>query len=109
MSDIHHQRSVSSLEELTRGDSLGQGSSCTHQVVSSIGTVNHLDTFSDNYAKFCMNREYSDITLLVRGVKIPAIRGILAAHSEYFRALLFGGLKESHQDVIEINEVEESI
>lgn len=109
MSDIHHQRSVSSLEELTRGDSLGQGSACTHHVVSSIGTVNHLETFSDNYAKFCMNKEYSDITLLVRGVKIPAIRGILAAHSEYFRALLFGGLKESHQDVIEINEVEESI
>ena len=50
--------------------------------------------------------DYSDIQLVVESEQFYAHRIILAARSEYFRALLFGGLKESQQkeQVITIKE-----
>ena len=39
--------------------------------------------------------EYSDIELIIESEHFYAHRVILAARSEYFRALLFGGLRES--------------
>lgn len=53
--------------------------------------------FSDQMAQLCMNSDYSDVTFIVEDQKLYAHRVILAARSEYFRALLFGGLSESHQ------------
>lgn len=41
------------------------------------------------------NRDFSDVTFLIEGERIYAHRLILAARSEYFRAMLYGGLKES--------------
>lgn len=35
-------------------------------------------------------------------MRFPAHKIILAARSEYFRALLFGGMKESSQDEVEL-------
>ncbi|CAF3582053.1 unnamed protein product, partial [Rotaria sp. Silwood2] len=50
--------------------------------------------------------EYSDIELIVESEHFYAHRIILAARSEYFRALLYGGLRESQCDnhAIEIKE-----
>lgn len=46
--------------------------------------------------------EYSDVTLVVAGERINSHKVILAARSQYFRALLYGGLKESSQHEIEL-------
>ena len=50
--------------------------------------------------------EHSDIELIVESEHFYAHRVILAARSEYFRALLYGGLRESQQDnhTVEIKE-----
>ncbi|CAF5209387.1 unnamed protein product, partial [Rotaria magnacalcarata] len=50
--------------------------------------------------------DYSDIELIVESERFYAHRIILAARSDYFRALLFGGLRESQNDnrTIEIKE-----
>lgn len=46
--------------------------------------------------------EYSDVTFIIEGAKIPSHKNILAARSPYFRALLYGGLAESLQEEIEL-------
>jgi BTB/POZ domain-containing protein 9 len=50
--------------------------------------------------------EYSDIELIIESEHFYAHRIVLAARSEYFRALLYGGLRESQKDnhIIEIKE-----
>ncbi|XP_041774053.1 BTB/POZ domain-containing protein 9 [Anopheles merus] len=59
--------------------------------------------FSEQMAQLCMSADYSDVTFIVEGQRIPAHRVILAARSEYFRALLYGGLQETKQDEITLN------
>lgn len=59
--------------------------------------------FSQHMSHLCMNAEYSDVTFVVEGVKLPAHKIILAARSSYFRALLYGGLAETTQSEIELN------
>ncbi|XP_059619294.1 BTB/POZ domain-containing protein 9 [Phlebotomus argentipes] len=56
--------------------------------------------FSEEMALLCMNQDYSDVTFVVDGAKLPAHRVILAARSEYFRAMLYGGMSESSQSEI---------
>lgn len=53
-------------------------------------------------AQLCMSSDYSDVTFNVENHKLPAHRVILAARSEYFRALLYGGLSETTQTEIEL-------
>ena len=50
--------------------------------------------------------DFSDVELLVESERFYAHRIILAARAEYFRALLYGGLRESIHDnrIIEIKE-----
>lgn len=60
------------------------------------------ERFSEQMAQLCMNDDYSDVTFIVENQRLPAHRVILAARSEYFRALLFGGLSESKQSEIEM-------
>ncbi|XP_017155002.1 BTB/POZ domain-containing protein 9-like [Drosophila miranda] len=45
--------------------------------------------------RLCMNELYSDVTLLVEDERLPAHCMILAARSEYFRAMLYGPMCES--------------
>lgn len=56
-------------------------------------------------ANLCASSDYSDITFIVENQRLPAHRVILAARSEYFRALLYGGLAESTQREIELNKI----
>lgn len=54
--------------------------------------------------------DYSDVELIIESEHFHAHRAILAARSEYFRALLYGGLRESQTSsrVIEIKECKAS-
>ena len=66
--------------------------------------VAHIEHLSDHIGALYLNDEYSDVTLVVDGNDFNAHRVILAARSEYFRAMLFGGMKESKQDRIELKD-----
>uniref|UniRef100_A0A182YNJ8 BTB/POZ domain-containing protein 9 n=1 Tax=Anopheles stephensi TaxID=30069 RepID=A0A182YNJ8_ANOST len=59
--------------------------------------------FSMQMAQLCMSPDYSDVTFIVEKQRIPAHRVILAARSEYFRALLYGGMQETRQDEITLH------
>ncbi|VDD84324.1 unnamed protein product [Mesocestoides corti] len=48
-------------------------------------------------------KDYSDISLVVGGTQFLAHRVILASRCDYFRALLFGGLSETHSSTIHLN------
>ncbi|XP_026233145.1 kelch-like protein 6 [Anabas testudineus] len=49
-----------------------------------------------------VNRELTDVILSVQGHNFPCHRAILAAASQYFRAMFCSGLKESHEECVEI-------
>lgn len=83
--------------------SCGAGSSSNADTVKSRnGEIELTVKFSDQMYKLCLNQDYQDVTFVVEGCYLPAHRVILAARSEYFRALLFGGLSESSQQEIEM-------
>lgn len=67
-----------------------------------VGEVEHIRSLSDDLTALHVSDEYSDVTLIVNNVKFHGHRVILAARSEYFRALLYGGMKESQQNEIEL-------
>lgn len=52
-----------------------------------------------------MSEQFSDITLVVENVRIPAHKIILAAQSSYFRSLFSGGFAETAQHEIELRRV----
>ncbi|CAK9800523.1 BTB/POZ domain-containing protein 9 [Anthophora plagiata] len=68
------------------------------------GKINHISTLSENIGALYLFDDYSDVTLIVDGERFNCHKIILAARSQYFRALLFGGLKESTQCEIELKD-----
>lgn len=74
-----------------------------HHLNPTSGEVMHMTNLSENIGALYLSDEFSDITLIVCGQRFNGHKVILAARSQYFRALLFGGLKESVQDEIELN------
>ncbi|XP_055911449.1 BTB/POZ domain-containing protein 9 [Eupeodes corollae] len=60
------------------------------------------ERFSEQMAQLCMSDDYSDVAFIVEDQRLPAHRVILAARSEYFRALLYGGLSETNQSEIKL-------
>ncbi|KAM0736055.1 BTB/POZ domain-containing protein 9 [Formica fusca] len=70
---------------------------------SSSGEIDHVHSLSKDIEALYLSKEYSDVTLVVAGHKLCSHKFILAARSEYFRALLFNGMKESMQNEIEVN------
>lgn len=71
---------------------------------SKISEIDHQDQLSENFSTLCMNMEYSDIVLVVQEQKLSAHKVVLAARSEYFRALLYGGMRESNQAEITLSD-----
>lgn len=71
-----------------------------HHLHPSSGEVDHIHLVSENIGALYLSEDYSDVTLIVAGEKFKAHKLVLAARSEYFRALLFGGMKESLQNEI---------
>ncbi|KAJ0005603.1 hypothetical protein NQD34_015497 [Periophthalmus magnuspinnatus] len=49
-----------------------------------------------------VNRELTDVILCVQGEDFPCHRAILAAASHYFRAMFCSGLRESHEERVEM-------
>ncbi|XP_046665658.1 BTB/POZ domain-containing protein 9 isoform X1 [Homalodisca vitripennis] len=68
----------------------------------SSGEIEHVYYLSEHFGALHLNEDYSDIILKVDDQKFHAHKVILAARSEYFRALLFGGMRESKQSEIEL-------
>ncbi|XP_063993125.1 BTB/POZ domain-containing protein 9 [Diachasmimorpha longicaudata] len=73
-----------------------------HHLNATSGEVVHINDLSEDIGALYLSDEYSDVTLIVSGQRFNGHRVILAARSQYFRALLFGGLKESTQEEIEL-------
>lgn len=67
-----------------------------------LGEIDHVHHLSEHIGALYLNDEYSDVVLLVEGHRFHGHKAILAARSEYFRALLFGGMRESQQTEIEL-------
>ncbi|RWS25960.1 BTB/POZ domain-containing protein 9-like protein [Leptotrombidium deliense] len=76
-------------------------------ICSSIA-VEHKCDINDALVQLMNNEELSDIVFVVDGESVKAHRVILAVRSEYFRALLFGGLKESRQHEIYLKDIDKS-
>lgn len=78
---------------------------CDHHHLRSpapVGLVDHVSSLSDNFAELIETEDYTDITLLVDGARFRSHKVILAARSDFFRALLYGGMKESQPGTTEI-------
>ncbi|XP_039153980.1 BTB/POZ domain-containing protein 9-like [Drosophila simulans] len=67
-----------------------------HKMSSGTDVVDLGKRFSADMARLCMNEQYADVEFIVEEERLPAHRVVLAARSEYFRALLCG-LEESPQ------------
>lgn len=70
--------------------------------------VKLIESFHFGILSLWQNKAHTDVTFIVNGEKITAHRLILASQSEYFKQLLFGVMKESKQDVIELKDVEDA-
>ncbi len=69
------------------------------------GDVDHLQMLSSQYGNLLRTQEQSDVTFIVEGQEFYAHRLILSARCEYFRALLYGGMKEAtNRDEIELHD-----
>uniref|UniRef100_A0A1E1XGJ9 BTB/POZ domain-containing protein 9 n=1 Tax=Amblyomma aureolatum TaxID=187763 RepID=A0A1E1XGJ9_9ACAR len=80
------------------GDGAGANSASGE---TSYGELNHVGWLAEHIGRLCLQPEYSDVTLVVEDVRLPAHRLVLASCSSYFRALLYGGMRESkQQDVV---------
>ncbi|XP_056283475.1 BTB/POZ domain-containing protein 9 isoform X1 [Pseudoliparis swirei] len=63
--------------------------------LASVSEIDHVHLLSEQLGALVLGEEYSDVTFVVEGKRFPAHRVILAARCHYFRALLYGGMKES--------------
>ncbi|XP_043076097.1 BTB/POZ domain-containing protein 9-like [Puntigrus tetrazona] len=62
---------------------------------SSAAEIDHGQLLAEQLGSLVAGRLYSDVTFLVEHKRFPAHRVVLAARCHYFRALLYGGMKES--------------
>ncbi|CAF0721025.1 unnamed protein product [Rotaria sp. Silwood1] len=96
---------INSQNQLVNNHNNNHGSNSV-ETSDSLGDINHTSALSGDFGNLFNQSEYSDIELIVESEHFYAHRIILAARSEYFRALLFGGLRESqcNNHTIEIKE-----
>ena len=50
-------------------------------------------------------KEFTDVVFIVDGERVPAHKLILASQSEYFRAMLYGEMKEASQEDIPLPDI----
>lgn len=72
------------------------------QPAGSSGEVSHVMRLAENIGELYMDEDCCDVKFKVEGTIIPAHRVILGARSEYFRALLYNGMKETKDTEIEL-------
>ncbi|KAM3876905.1 BTB/POZ domain-containing protein 9-like [Diretmus argenteus] len=66
--------------------------------LTSVSEINHLHLLSEHLGTLVSAEECSDVTFLVEGKRFPAHRVILASRCQYFRAMLYNGMKESQPE-----------
>ncbi len=62
-------------------------------------------TLLDDLRHLINNRDLSDVTFIVEGREVHAIKAFLAARSEHFRAMLFGGMREKSERRIVLHDI----
>lgn len=67
-----------------------------------LNLTNHLQS---SVTCLWLTKSHTDVTFLVGGERVSAHRVILASQSKYFDCLLFGDMKESGQEEIELHDV----
>ena len=67
----------------------------------AVETISNLVT---NMKKLVNNPKFSDVIFIVEGKEIHAHRAILVEQSEYFKAMLAGGMIEPQKSKIEIKD-----
>jgi BTB/POZ domain-containing protein 9 len=67
--------------------------------------VDHRNVLCHRISTLLLQPDFADVTLIVNGERFPAHKSVLAACSEYFRALLFCGMRESHEAEVVIGDV----
>ena len=60
------------------------------------GEVNHTQLLSSQMDSLLISKKFYDVTFIVENERFFCHRVILAARCEYFRALLYGGMRESN-------------
>jgi BTB/POZ domain-containing protein 9 len=61
-----------------------------------LARIDHVELLSSQSGSLYQSREFTDVTFVVEKEKFKAHRVMLAARSDYFRALLFGGMRETN-------------
>lgn len=103
MSDNHPQlHSDGTLMQLQNGGSSSHNLPGKMQGSGANGEIQHVIYLAENIGSLHATGDCSDIVLKVEGIQFRAHRVILAARSEYFRALLFNGMRESHYSEVEL-------
>ena len=74
------------------------------QFLRSFSMVAHSEILLSKCAKFREQSEFIDVSLKVGEEMFLAHRIVFAASSDYFHAMFARGMKESHQDVIELKD-----
>eukprot|EP00096_Caligus_rogercresseyi_P011835 TRINITY_DN4795_c0_g1_i4.p1 TRINITY_DN4795_c0_g1~~TRINITY_DN4795_c0_g1_i4.p1 ORF type:complete len:629 (-),score=167.77 TRINITY_DN4795_c0_g1_i4:651-2537(-) len=70
----------------------------------SSSEIKHTQHVAEDVGALYLSEEYSDVTLVVDGQRFPGHKVLLASRSKYFKALLYGGMKESHSAEIELKD-----
>ncbi|KAL0969880.1 hypothetical protein UPYG_G00233730 [Umbra pygmaea] len=75
--------------------------------LTSVSEIDHLHLLSEHLGALVSSEEYSDVTFVVEGKCFPAHRVILASRCQYFRAMLYNGMKESqHQAEVSLEDTQ---
>ncbi|XP_052860138.1 BTB/POZ domain-containing protein 9 [Anopheles cruzii] len=84
----------------SQSNTMASGQHSTTACNSETQEIRLTARFSEQMAQLCLSEDYSDVSFIVENERLPAHRVILAARSDYFRALLYGGLSESRLNEI---------
>uniref|UniRef100_A0A183C5N0 BTB domain-containing protein n=1 Tax=Globodera pallida TaxID=36090 RepID=A0A183C5N0_GLOPA len=82
-----------SLQEFNSSSSLNNRTSS----FSPYGEIQYTAQLVEQLAFLYLNEEFSDLVLIVDGQRFPVHRVILATRSSYFKAMLYGGMRESSE------------
>lgn len=67
------------------------------EIVQDPSVIDHTSVLSEDFARLYNQSDFSDVQLIIESECFYAHRIVLAARSQYFRALLYGGMKESYE------------
>ena len=70
---------------------------------SYVMEVKHHQHLVEDLGELFLNKEYTDVSMKVGKTEIKAHKIILASRSMYFKALFYGGLKETKENEITLD------